>query len=92
MTDTYTIITTTACVKCDATKRQFTKYGLPFEAVSVDDLTEEQQARFDREKASGATSFPVVLTPKGGSWSDFRVDRIKSAAKAREEEKNDPPQ
>lgn len=88
MSDHYIIISTDACQKCNATKRQFTKLGLPFEEVHVNDLNEEQQARFDRAKDGGATSFPVVLTPKGGSWSDFRIDRIRSAAKAREEEKN----
>lgn len=81
MSDRYIIIGTTPCVRCDATERGFKKHGLPYEKVDVNDLNEEQQARFDKAKAEGATSFPVVLTPGGGSWSDFQHERIKAHAR-----------
>lgn len=73
MTPIFRIITTTPCIKCDATKRQFNKYGIPFESIDAAD----DPGAVDEARASGATSFPIVIAPDGSWWSDFRIDKIK---------------
>ena len=80
MATIFRIITTSNCIKCTATKRQFNKYGIPFEsfdAADAEDLVEGA-------RASGATAFPIVIAPDGSDWwSDFRMDKIKAWGESR---------
>lgn len=87
MTNIFRIITTTPCPKCDATKRQFKKFGIPFESVAKEDAADD----VEEARASGATSFPIVIAPDGSWWSDFQNDRIKAwgLSQAWREEKDD---
>lgn len=72
MNNTFRVISTSPCQKCDATKRLLKKCGIEFEELTADeapDLVEEA-------RAEGATSFPIVIAPNGTWWSDFRKDQI----------------
>lgn len=72
MSNTFRVITTVPCVKCDATKRRMKRHGIPFETIAAEDAAD----LVDEAKESGATSFPIVLAPDGSWWSDYRVDKI----------------
>lgn len=78
MTNKFKIITTTPCVKCDATKRRLNKHGIPFISVDASGAAEE----VEEARAEGATSFPIVIAPDGSWWSDYRVDRIDAWGKS----------
>lgn len=80
MTSTFKIITTIPCVKCTSTKRQFEKYGMPYESIAKEDAEDDVA----EARASGATSFPIVIAPGGADWwSDFRIDKIKAWGESR---------
>ena len=70
-----TVYSKPSCPQCDATKRQFTKLGLPFEVV---DVTQNQQAA-DQLRAAGFQQLPVVIAGNN-VWSGYRPDRIKQLA------------
>ena len=76
--NTFRVISTTNCVKCTATKRMFTKQGVPFEDLAEEDVPDI----VEEAKASGATSFPIVIAPDGSWWFDFRKDLVDSWAKS----------
>ena len=65
---TVTVFTKPHCPQCDATKRQLTKLGVPFETV---DLT-QNPSTLEQLQAAGLQQAPVVITPKTphGSWPD----------------------
>lgn len=88
MANKFTIITTSPCVKCDATKRRMTKWGIPFDVVAKEDAADI----VEEARAEGATSFPIVVTPGGSFWSDYRIDKIdawKTHVWPKEEEQDD---
>lgn len=72
MTNTFRVITTTPCPKCDGTKRRMKKHNIPFESIPK----EEAEDLVEEARASGATSFPIVIAPDGSWWSDYRLDLI----------------
>jgi glutaredoxin-like protein NrdH len=67
------IYTKPACVQCQATKREFDKFGLDYDFV---DITADPSAR-DLVLSLGYLSAPVVVSA-AGHWSGFRPDRIKA--------------
>lgn len=71
------IYTKTACVQCNATKREFDKLGLNYDLV---DITVDPDAR-DLVLSLGHLSAPVVVTADD-HWSGFRPDRIKALINA----------
>ena len=62
---TVTVFTKPHCPQCDATKRQLTKLGVPFETV---DLTQNP-----------STLEQLVITPDN-SWTGYRPDLIREVA------------
>jgi glutaredoxin-like protein NrdH len=66
-----TVYTTPACVQCAATKRQFEKRGIIFDAI---DLTQHPDLA-EQFKQQGLTSAPIVVAGDR-TWSGFRLDRI----------------
>lgn len=78
MTNIFKIITTVPCHKCVATKRRFTKHGIPFESIP----REEAEDIVDEARASGVLTFPIVIAPDGSWWNDYRIDKIDAWAEA----------
>ena len=72
---TVTVFTKPHCPQCDATKRQFTKLGVPFETV---DLT-QNPSTLEQLQAAGFQQAPVVITPDN-SWTGYRPDLIRAVA------------
>ena len=74
---TVTVFTKPHCPQCDATKRQLTKLGVPFETV---DLT-QNPSTLEQLQAAGFQQAPVVITPDN-SWTGYRPDilRIRPAS------------
>lgn len=86
-----TVYTKPHCPKCNSTKRQLTKYNIPFHAI---DMTTNDKAML-RVKKMGHMSAPVVevgdpdrpveeVDIEKDTWSDFRMDRIKRLAEGEE--------
>ena len=67
---TVTVFTKPHCPQCDATKRQLTKLGVPFETV---DLT-QNPSTLEQLQAAGFQQAPVV------SWTGSRPDLIREVA------------
>ena len=65
---TVTVFTKPHCPQCDATKRQLTKLGVPFETV---DLT-QNPSTLEQLQAAGFQQAPVVITPDN-SWTGYEV-------------------
>lgn len=65
------------CVQCDMTKKQFDKAGVSYTSV---DLSEDPVAA-ELVKSMGFTQAPVVATD-AGSWSGFKLERIKGIIQA----------
>ena len=70
-----TVFTKPHCPQCDATKRQLTKLGVPFETV---DLT-QNPSTLEQLQAAGFQQAPVVITPDN-SWTGYRPDLIREVA------------
>lgn len=69
------------CYKCNLTKDRFTKAGVAYTEVRLDEADEAVAARFI---AAGHTQAPVVVDERTDAmWSDFRYDMIKASIKAR---------
>jgi len=66
-----TVYTKPSCVQCTATYRALDKAGIAYHSV---DITKDTEA-FDRLKALGHQSAPVVESPVG-DWAGFQPDRI----------------
>lgn len=77
---TVTVFTKPRCPQCEATKRQFTKLGVPFETV---DLT-ENPSTMEQLLEAGFRQAPVVITPDN-SWTGYRPDLIREIAAQRTE-------
>ena len=73
---TVTVLTKPYCPQCDATKRQLTKLGVPFETV---DLT-QNPSTLEQLQAAGFQQAPVVITPDN-SWTGYRPALIRALAK-----------
>ena len=69
------VFTKPHCPQCDATKRQLTKLGVPFETV---DLT-QNPSTLEQLQAAGFQQAPVVITPDN-SWTGYRPDLIREVA------------
>lgn len=70
-----TVWSTPNCVKCMATKRQMDKLGIEYVEA---DLTQHPD-KLEEFKAMGHLTAPIVTTDTK-TWSDFRLDKIKSLA------------
>ena len=66
---TVTVFTKPHCPQCDATKRQLTKLGVPFETV---DLT-QNPSTLEQLQAAGFQQAPVVITPSSGMTRPRRI-------------------
>ena len=76
-----TVYTTPSCVQCNATKRQFDKLGVPYDAI---DLTQHPEL-VDQFKEIGLVQAPIVVAGSGVDatrWSGFRLEKIKKVANA----------
>ena len=65
--------TTSTCVQCTQTKRQFDKLGIAY----VEKSLEEHPEQLEAFKAQGLLQAPIVQTDRK-LWSGFRLDKIKS--------------
>ena len=74
---TVTVFTKPRCPQCDATKRQLTKLGIPFETVDLSD----NPSTLDQLQQAGFKQAPVVITPDR-SWTGYRPDLIRELAKS----------
>lgn len=74
---TVTVFTKPRCPQCDATKRQLTKLGVPFETVDLS----ENPSTLEQLQQAGFKQAPVVITPDN-SWTGYRPDLIRSLAKS----------
>ncbi|KFI50746.1 glutaredoxin family protein [Bifidobacterium biavatii] len=74
---TVTVFTKPRCPQCDATKRQLTKLGVPFETVDLS----ENPSTLEQLQEAGFKQAPVVITPDN-SWTGYRPDLIRELAKA----------
>jgi len=63
------------CPQCDATKRQLTKLGVPFETVDL----AQNPSTLEQLQAAGFQQAPVVITPDT-SWTGYRPDLIREVA------------
>ena len=72
---TVTVFTKPHCPQCDATKRQLTKLGVPFETAH----TLDRDPRLEQLQAAGFQQAPVVITPDN-SWTGYRPDLIREVA------------
>lgn len=70
-----TVYTLPNCVQCDQTKKQFTKLGVEFTEVNLEDHPDKVEAF----TAQGLTSAPIVTTDVK-VWSGFRIGKIESLA------------
>lgn len=70
-----TVWTTSNCVQCMQTKKQFDKLGVVYEEKSL----EENPLMLEGFKEQGFASAPIVET-EIGTWSGFRLDKIKNLA------------
>ncbi|MCH9275766.1 glutaredoxin family protein [Bifidobacterium amazonense] len=73
---TVTVFTKPRCPQCDATKRQLTKLGVPFETVDLS----ENPSTLEQLQEAGFKQAPVVITPDN-SWTGYRPDLIRELAK-----------
>lgn len=64
------------CVQCDATERKLDQLDIPYDVVSLEDLTDEQVQAFRDE---GLLQAPVVEFA-GERWSGFRPDKLGEVA------------
>lgn len=74
---TVTVFTKPRCPQCDATKRQFTKLGIPFETIDVSESPET----LEQLQRAGFKQAPVVIAPDH-SWTGYRPDLIRELAKS----------
>jgi len=72
-----TLYTKPACVQCNATKKALDKEGVAYEVV---DLTQDDAA-LRMVMDLGYSQAPVVVAGDE-HWSGFRLDRVKSVARA----------
>jgi len=68
--------TTSNCVQCTQTKKQFDKLGVAYEEESL----ETNPLALDGFKAMGLLQAPIVETDTK-RWSGFRPDKIQSLAR-----------
>lgn len=76
---TVTVYTQPHCRQCDATKKQFTKRGIPFTEQPIDDDVRAAAIELD------ITSAPIVCVSIDGVeswWGGFRPDRIDEIARS----------
>ena len=73
--DCVIVYTKEGCAPCMMTERVLSKYGVPYDAISLDRVEEAREAM----KAMGVKQAPVV-TYKDIMWSGFRPDKIKEVA------------
>ncbi|MBW3079055.1 glutaredoxin family protein [Bifidobacterium simiiventris] len=74
---TVTVFTKPRCPQCDATKRQLTKLGIPFETVDLS----ENPSTLEQLQRAGFKQAPVVIAPDH-SWTGYRPDLIRTLAKS----------
>ncbi|NMM93345.1 glutaredoxin-like protein NrdH [Bifidobacterium oedipodis] len=70
-----TIYSTSHCPQCAATKRQFSKLGIDYRDINL----EEQPQVLEQLRAEGFHQAPVVVTDDQ-SWCGYRPDLIKQLA------------
>lgn len=67
-----TVLSKSACVQCDMTKRELEKRGVEFEEKRMD----QDESVLAKAKEMGYLQAPVVILPDGTHWSGFRPDLI----------------
>lgn len=70
-----TVYTLPNCVQCDQTKKMFTRLGVQYDEVRIDEQPELAKELMDQ----GYTQAPIVKTDVK-TWSGFRIDKIQSLA------------
>lgn len=70
-----TVWTTTNCVQCMQTKKQFDKLGIRYDEMAL----EQHLDKLEEFKAQGLMQAPIVETDNR-TWTGFRLDKIKSLA------------
>lgn len=70
-----TIYTLPSCVQCESTKRVFSKNGIEYTEVDLNNSEEGMET----VKRLGYTAAPVVVAGEK-HWSGFRLEMIKSLA------------
>ena len=68
-----TVWTTTNCVQCMVTKREFDKRGIRYDEMAL----EQHPDKLEEFKAKGLLQAPIVETDIK-VWTGFRLDKIKS--------------
>ncbi len=68
-----TIWTTSNCVQCIQTKKQFDKMGIRYDEMAL----EQHPDKLEEFKAKGLLQAPIVETDTR-TWTGFRLDKIQS--------------
>lgn len=68
-----TVWTTTNCVQCMVTKREFDKRGIRYDEMAL----EQHPDKLEEFKTKGLLQAPIVETDIK-VWTGFRLDKIKS--------------
>lgn len=68
-----TVWTTTNCVQCMQTKKQFDKLGIRYDEMAL----EQHPEKLDEFKERGFMAAPIVEADNR-IWSGFRLDKIQS--------------
>lgn len=70
-----TVWTTSNCVQCAMTKKQFDRLGIRYDEMAL----EQHPEKLEEFKAQGHLSAPIVVTDRK-TWTGFRLDKIRSLA------------
>ena len=68
-----TVWTTTQCVQCQMTKKEFDRRGIRYDEMAL----EQHPDKLEEFKAKGLLQAPIVETDTK-VWTGFRIDKIKS--------------
>lgn len=68
-----TVWSTTACVQCMMTKREFDKRGIRYDEMAL----EQHPDKLEEFKSRGLLQAPIVETDTK-TWTGFRIDKINS--------------
>ncbi len=78
-----TVWTTSNCVQCMQTKKQFDKLGIRYDEMAL----EQHPEKLEEFKAQGYMQAPIVVTDRK-VWTGFRIDKINSLNNYLQSEKN----
>lgn len=81
-----TVYSRPGCGKCEQTKKQFEKHGVPYIEI---DVSQSKKAE-DTLRERGMMTLPVVAVDHGKQiewWDDFRIDKIRGIIAIHKNEK-----